>query len=86
LQLAADVVAILDTPEDKPLPGTTALKAFRLKHVDAADFVGTLQALDPNPAYRIVPVGRMKLLLATGNDDQMKELAEAVKELDIPAK
>lgn len=86
LQLAADVVAILDTAEDKPLPGVTSFKPFRLKHVDAVDFVGILQALDPNPAYRVVPVGRMKLLLATGADEQLKELAEAVKELDIPAK
>jgi hypothetical protein len=86
LQLAADVVAVLDTAEDKPLPGVTSFKPFRLKHADAVDFVGILQALDPNPAYRVVPVGRMKILLATGTDEQMKELAEAVKELDIPAK
>jgi hypothetical protein len=86
LQLAADVVAILDTPEDKPLPGTTALNAFRLKHVDAVDLVGTLHALDDSIKYRLAPVGRMKLLLATGSDEQMKELAEAIKELDIPAK
>jgi hypothetical protein len=86
LQLAAEVVAVLDTAEDKPLPGTTALKAFRLKHVDAVDLVGILQALDDNIKYRLAPVGRMKLLLATGTDEQMKELAEAVKELDIPAK
>jgi hypothetical protein len=86
LQLAADVVAVLDTAEDKPLPGVTSFKPFRLKHADAVDFVGILHALDPNPTYRVVPVGRMKLLLATGTDEQMKELAEAVKELDIPAK
>ena len=86
LQLAADVVAVLDTPDDKPLPGTTALKAFRLKHVDAVDLVGILQALDDNIKCRLAPVGRMKLLLATGTDEQVKELADAVKELDIPAK
>jgi hypothetical protein len=86
LQLAADVVAVLDTAEDKPLPGVTSLKAFRLKHVDAVDLVGILQALDDSITYRLAPVGRMKLLLATGTDEQMKELADAVKELDIPAK
>jgi hypothetical protein len=86
LQLAADVVAVLDTAEDKPLPGVTSFKPFRLEHIDAVDFVGILQSLEPNPAYRVVPVGRMKLLLATGTDEQLKELADAVKELDTPAK
>jgi hypothetical protein len=86
LQLAADLVAVIDTAEDKPLPGVTSLKAFRLKHVDAVDFCNMMQQLDTNITYRLVPVGRMKLLLATGSDEQMKELADAVKELDIPAK
>jgi hypothetical protein len=29
-------------------------------------------------------VGKTKMLLAIGSDEQMKELADAVKELDIP--
>jgi hypothetical protein len=84
LQFMAEFVAIIDTAADKPLPGSQALKAFRLKHIEAEEFVGTLRALDPNLNYRLVPVGRMKLLLAVGSDEQMKDLADAVRELDIP--
>jgi type II secretory pathway component GspD/PulD (secretin) len=83
-QLAADLVAILDTPEGKPLPALKTVKAFRLQHLDAGDLVSMLQLLDPNMSYRVAPVGAMKLLLATGTDEQMKELADAVKKLDIP--
>ena len=84
-QLAADLVAILDTPEGKPLPAAKALKAFRLQHLDANDLVNMLQLLDPRMEYRLAPVGSQKLLLATGTEEQMKELADAVKKLDIPA-
>ena len=85
LQLAADLVAVLNTPEDKPLPAVKTLKAFRFQHLDTKDFVGIMEALDPNIGYRMAPVGSMKLLLAVGSDEQMKELAEAVKELDTPS-
>jgi hypothetical protein len=84
LQLAADLVAVLDTPEGKPLPAVKTVKAFRLEHIDATDLAAMLQALDPQMSYRMALVGRMKLLLATGTDEQMKELADAVKKLDIP--
>jgi hypothetical protein len=84
LLLAADVVAILDTPEGKELPAVKHVKAFRLQHIDAIDLAAMLQALDPQMTYRLSPVGRMKILLASGTDDQMKELADAVKKLDIP--
>jgi hypothetical protein len=85
-QFAADLVAILDTPEEKAIPEVKSLKAFRLKHLDVNDFVGILQTLDAHPGPRVVPVGRMKILLAVGSEEQYKELAEAIKELDIPAK
>jgi type II secretory pathway component GspD/PulD (secretin) len=84
-QLAADLVAVLDAPEGKPLPAVKALKAFRLQHIDANDLASMLQQLDPRMGYRLAPVGSMKLLLATGTDEQMKELTDAVKKLDIPA-
>jgi hypothetical protein len=84
LQLAADLVAILDTPDNKPLPEVKSLKAFRLQHLDANDFVGIMEKLNPNLNYHLVSVGRLKLVLARGSDEQMNEVAEAVKELDIP--
>jgi type II secretory pathway component GspD/PulD (secretin) len=84
-QLAADLVAVLDTPEDKTLPAVKAIRAFRLQHLDADDLVAMLHQLDPNMGYRLAPIARMKLLLATGSDAQMKELTDAVKKLDIPS-
>ena len=44
-----------------------------------------MQALDSNITYRLATVGRTKLLLAIGSDEQMKDVADAVKELDIAA-
>ena len=84
-QLAADLIAVLDTPEGKPLPEVKALKAFRLQHLDPDDLTSMLQTLDPRMTYRLAPIGRLKLLLATGTEEQMKELTDAVKKLDIPA-
>ena len=84
LQLAADLSAILDTPDNKPLPEVKALKAFRLQHLDANDFVGMMEKLNPHLDYHLVSIGRLKLVLARGSDEQMNEVAEAVKELDIP--
>ncbi len=84
-QLAADLVAILDTPEGKPLPKVKVIHAFRLENIDGTDLVAMLQMLDPNMSYRLIPVPKMKLLLATGTDEQMKELADAVKKLDVAA-
>ena len=84
-QLAADLVAILDTPDGKSLPAVKVLHAFRLENIDATDLVAMLQMLDPSMTYRLTPVPRMKLLLATGTDDQMKELADSVKKLDVAA-
>jgi type II secretory pathway component GspD/PulD (secretin) len=83
-QLAADLVAVLDTPEGKALPEVKALKAFRLQHLDPNDLTNILLQLDPRMTYRLAPIGRMKLLLATGTEEQMKELADAVKKLDVP--
>jgi type II secretory pathway component GspD/PulD (secretin) len=85
VQLAADLIAILDTPDNKPLPDVKSLKAFRLQHLDANDLVGIMEKLNPNLNYHLVAIGRLKLVLARGNDEQMSEVAEAVKELDIPA-
>ena len=84
LQLAADLITILDTPDNKPLPEVKALKAFRLQHLDANDFVGMMEKLNSNLNYHLVSIGRLKLVLARGSDEQMNEVAEAVKELDIP--
>ncbi len=84
-QIAADLVAILDTPEGKPLPKVKVVHAFRLENLDATDLVAILQTLDPNMGYRLTPIPRMKLLLAAGTDDQMKELADSIKKLDVPA-
>jgi hypothetical protein len=85
LQLAADLIAILDTPDNKPLPDVKSLKAFRLQHLDVNDFVGMMEKLNPNLNYHLVSAGRLKLVLACGSDEQMSEVSEAVKELDTPA-
>ncbi len=67
------------------MPKLKVVHAFRLENIDGTDLVAMLQMLDPNMTYRLTPVPKTKMLLATGTDDQMKELADSVKKLDVPA-
>lgn len=83
LQVATDLVAVLDLPADKPPPDVKSLRAFRLKHASPHAVAQIIRELDI-PAGT-VPLGDPKLLLATGSEQVMRELAELVRELDAPA-
>ena len=43
-----------------------------------------LRGLDRDPRYRASAVGRMKLIIAAGPDDALKELEHTLKEIDVP--
>jgi len=83
LQLAADLVAVLDLPKDKPLPSVKSLKVFQLKHAEAEELVQVLQNLEPEA--RMIALGEAKLMIVAGPDAAMKEIADLVKHLDVPA-
>src|SRR5262245_18991264 len=83
LQLAADLVAVLDLPKNKPLPEVKSLKVFPLKHADAEELMSTLQALGLEA--RMVALGEAKMLIVAGPEEAMKEVGDLVKDLDVPA-
>jgi hypothetical protein len=81
LQVATDLVTVLDRPADKPLPEVKSLRAFKLKHADADALVQTVQELEI--PVGVVPLSGEKIILATGPDEALRELVELVTELDV---
>jgi hypothetical protein len=84
LQIASDLVTVLETPDDKPLPEVKSLRAFRLKHADADELVSVVQELEIQA--RIVAAPLARLLIARGAAETLGEVAELVKELDVEVK
>jgi hypothetical protein len=83
LRLTADLISVLDLPKSKPMPEVKTLKALPLKHADAEEIMNTLQMAGVEA--RMVALGEAKMLVVAGSEDAMKEAAELVKELDVPA-
>jgi type II secretory pathway component GspD/PulD (secretin) len=79
--LAADVVAALNAPADKPLPKLKHLRAYRLRFADPTELAQVLQQLELDASIVAGPQGS-KLLFAAGPDDLLQDLDEAVKLLD----
>lgn len=84
LQIAADLVAVLEMPDDKPLPQFKSLRAFSLKHADADELADVLYQLEPEVQIAALP--EAKLLIVVGSEEAMKDLGDAIKELDVPTK
>jgi hypothetical protein len=84
LELAAELVAVLETPAKEALPETKRLRAFRLRHADPEDFVRILGDVGLDSPCRLAHYGRGKLLLAVGEKEDLAELADAVRDLDVP--
>jgi hypothetical protein len=80
--IAADLMAVLDLPVDQPLPKLSALRAFRMKEADPEEVVQKLEGL--GTAARIVAVRDLRLVLAVGPEQELKDLTEAILALDMP--
>jgi hypothetical protein len=81
VQLATELMSVLELPADRAIPGNlNALRAFRLKEADAAKLAEKLQGLGYKA--RIVAVESLRLLLAAGPAEDLKEIADAITELD----
>jgi hypothetical protein len=79
--LASELMTVLDLPEDQPVPGRlVAIRAFRLKDADAEKVAENLQGLGPRA--KIVSVPELRLVIAAGPDQDLKDLSEAIKTLD----
>jgi type II secretory pathway component GspD/PulD (secretin) len=83
VQIAADLVTLLDTPADKPLPEVKSLRAFTLKHAVPSNLADLTSNLDVRVA--ILPLDAAKLLLVGGSAEAMREVGDLVKTLDVPA-
>lgn len=84
LQIAADLVAVIDLPADKLVPKVKTLRAFRLKHAKANDLVVTLRDLELEA--KIVAHEKGNTLVASGPEDALKDIEEVVVALDVEAK
>jgi type II secretory pathway component GspD/PulD (secretin) len=82
LQLTADLISVLDLPKGKAMPEVKTLKALSLKHADAGEIMNALQAAGVEA--RMVALGEAKMLVVAGPEDAMKEVADLVKDLDVP--
>jgi hypothetical protein len=84
LQIANDLVAIVEAPADKPLPAVKSLRAFRLQHAKADELQTVLEELELET--RVVSAPAARLLIASGSEEILRELADIVKELDVEVK
>jgi Bacterial type II/III secretion system short domain len=84
LQVAAELIALMELPKEKTLPPLKHLKAFRLKHGDAAAIVTLLTELEVDA--RVVALVDPNVVVVSGSDEATKDIAEAIKELDVEVK
>jgi hypothetical protein len=80
VDIAADLVAVLDLPADKPIPKVKNLRAYKLKHASAQDLNTLLSSLMD---ARMVPVEKGNILIVAGTEDVMKDMDSVVEALDI---
>lgn len=85
LDFVTEIVQVLEAPEDRPLPEVKQFTVFRLKHVDAQDLVGILGEVEFD-GCKVAAYSKGKLLFAMGEKNGLKELADAVKQLDVENK
>jgi type II secretory pathway component GspD/PulD (secretin) len=81
LQMAADLIAVLDVPADKPVPNVKNVSAFKLKFAPAAETAAILQGLELGA--QIVPDERGNIVIVAGPEAVRKEIGELIQALDV---
>jgi type II secretory pathway component GspD/PulD (secretin) len=84
LQVAADLVAVLDGAGGKAVPKVSNLHAFKLKYARAARLAEILDEL--GVGARVVPLQQANILIVTGPAEAVKEVSDLVTELDVEAR
>lgn len=84
LQTVSEIVSLVELPSNKPLPALQRMKAFRLKHANAADLVEKLTQLEMD--VRLSALDASNILIAVGSEPAKKEIADLVRALDIEVK
>ncbi len=84
IQVAADLVALVDRPAKAALPELKIVKAFPLKEATTMELMTVIEAL----GFEDLRVSSLneKLLVVIGPEEVTKAIRELVKELDIPGK
>jgi hypothetical protein len=77
---AAELFAVLDLPEDQPLPKLSHIRAFRLKEADPRKVAEQMESL--GTAARVVAVPELNLIVAYGPEQELKDIADAISALD----
>ena len=81
LQMAADLVAVLDVPADQPMPNVKNVTAFKLKFAPANQVTEILRELELSA--QIVPDERTNSIIIAGPEAVRKEIGELIGALDV---
>jgi hypothetical protein len=85
LEVASDLVAVLNTPPSSPLPRVKTLRGFRLKYASPREVADILRQLRI-PSARAVGLEKPNLLIVMASDADLKEIGDLVKDLDVETK
>ena len=83
VQVAKDLVAVLETPANKPVPKVKSLEAFQLKHADADELANVIQELGVKVQMVAMPMA--KLLVVAGRPEELRSIRQVVEQLDVVA-
>lgn len=82
LQVASDVVAVLDLPEGKAPPKVKTVQALVLKHAEPGELAEIVRNLEL--PVRVVPLEEAKMVVGAGSEDALRELNNLIQQLDLP--
>jgi type II secretory pathway component GspD/PulD (secretin) len=84
LQVVGEFVAMLDLPDDKPIPKLKNVHAFKLRFTKPDDVIGVLRALNIDVLVAQIP--KSTIVLLNGPDSAIKEATEIIEALDAEVK
>jgi hypothetical protein len=90
LQVAADLVAVLDRPADKPVPKVKTLHAFKLRFASGGELAGVLHRLEFKARLVAFPGEqedpRSTMIVVRASEDVIKEIGTVIEQLDVEVK
>jgi type II secretory pathway component GspD/PulD (secretin) len=84
LRTAADLIALLDVAADKPVSGIKNHRAFRLRYANANEVAQVVEQLGIGAL--IVPAPKAGMVIASGPESALKEIAEVIEAVDVQGK
>jgi hypothetical protein len=84
LRTIGDIVAALDVGDSKSATKLKNLRTFKLKHADVNQVSQIVQDLELNVRVSILPSSEM--LVISGGESALKEVADLIEELDVEGK